>query len=89
VENPPPWTKGSENHYLAPTPIELAHHRTDAPDWTRANATTAPPAQTVLVYAWNEHDEGGWLCPTLKPDGTTVDASRLDGIEAVLKRPAR
>jgi hypothetical protein len=87
VENPPPWTKGSENHYLAPTPTELARHLADALNWTRASATVAP-AQTVLIYAWNEHDEGGWLCPTLKPDGMSADTSRLDGIEAVLKRTA-
>ncbi len=23
------------------------------------------PAGAMLIYAWNEHDEGGWLCPTL------------------------
>jgi hypothetical protein len=86
VENPPPWTKGSENHYLVPTPTEMARHLTDAQDWTRSNVAAAP-AQTVLIYAWNEHDEGGWLCPTLKPDGMTADTSRLEAIEAVLKQP--
>jgi hypothetical protein len=22
-----------------------------------------------LIYAWNEHDEGGWICPTITGDG--------------------
>lgn len=87
VENPPPWTKGSDNHYVAPTTTQLARHLADALNWTRSNGNAAP-AQVILVYAWNEHDEGGWLCPTLKPEGVTADTSRLDGIEAVLKRPA-
>jgi len=86
VENPPPWTTGSENHYLAPTPGQLARHLSDALDWIRSNRAAAP-ANVVLIYAWNEHDEGGWLCPTLKNDGVTTDSSRLDGIEAILNSP--
>jgi hypothetical protein len=30
----------------------------------------------VLVYAWNEYDEGGWLAPTLVPDPARQDAIR-------------
>ncbi|MBE3065623.1 MAG: hypothetical protein IMZ69_11480 [Spirochaetes bacterium] len=86
VENPPPWTVGSKEHCVTPTAAELANHLADALDWTRAHRATATPAYTVLVYAWNEHDEGGWLCPTLKPDGKTADTSRMDAIEAVLGR---
>ena len=22
----------------------------------------------VIAYAWNEHDEGGWICPCLSSD---------------------
>jgi hypothetical protein len=86
IENPPPWTVGSKEYSVTPTPAELANHLADALDWTRAHRATATPADTVLVYAWNEHDEGGWICPTLKPDGKTPDTSRLDAIEAVLSR---
>ena len=46
----------------------------------------------MLIYAWNEHDEGGWCCPTLTVDetGNTVtdeygnnvmDRSHLDAIK--------
>jgi hypothetical protein len=27
------------------------------------------PANALIIYAWNEHDEGGWLMPTLGVDG--------------------
>ena len=39
------------------------------------------PARSVLIYAWNEYDEGGWIAPMLD-DGT----ARLDAIRAVLPR---
>ena len=29
-------------------------------DFTKAN--------TMIAYAWNEHDEGGWICPTIAVD---------------------
>jgi hypothetical protein len=41
---------------------------------------TNMPAQTVLVYAWNENDEGGWIVPTL-----TLGNSRLAKIKQMLE----
>jgi hypothetical protein len=40
----------------------------------------AVPANTALIYAWNEYDEGGWLAPTY-PD----DRSRLEAVRRVLR----
>jgi hypothetical protein len=45
---------------------------------------TLCPANTVIVYAWNEHDEGGWLCPTWTPGGV-ADARRLNEISTILR----
>jgi hypothetical protein len=64
---------------------ELANHLADALDWTSRNRASAAPVNAVLIYAWNENDEGGWLVPTLNPDGS-VNAERLDAIAAKLKR---
>jgi len=39
----------------------------------------------VLIYAWNELDEGGWLMPALPPpqgEGT----ARIDALRKVLGR---
>ncbi len=82
-ENPVPWTKGSPLHTLPPKPAELANHLADALDWTTRNRATVTPANTVLIYAWNENDEGGWLVPTLNPDGS-INSKRLDAITAML-----
>ena len=42
------------------------------------------PARTLIIYAWNEHDEGGWLCPTWTPSGQ-ADDSRVQAIRKVLR----
>jgi hypothetical protein len=76
VENPVPWERRTNpNHFAQPTPGELAAHVADAIRFARENATRVP-ARTVLVYAWNEHDEGGWLVPTLSGGTARIDALR-------------
>jgi hypothetical protein len=42
------------------------------------------PANAVIIYAWNENDEGGWLIPTLDPDGTP-NLERIGAARAALK----
>jgi hypothetical protein len=42
----------------------------------------------VLIYAWNEFDEGGWLCPTLSADGAP-DTSRIEALGSVLRDHCR
>ena len=86
VERPVPWETwqkpnvGLDKYYVLPTPCELAAHIGDAMSWAERC-----PAKTVLVYAWNEHDEGGWLCPTLGADGRP-DATRLQALAAMRRQ---
>lgn len=61
--------------YQTGTPSEIASGIRSAFDWIAANPTTTN-ARTVLVYAWNEHDEGGWLCPTIDEGNARLDAIR-------------
>jgi hypothetical protein len=57
--------RGSEEYFAAGTPTQIAAHVGDMVTWLRAN-TSAAPAQTGLIYSWDEHDEGGsTLNPTL------------------------
>ncbi len=87
VENPVPWEGGGKG-----APVNVGRIRTaekaasdiaagvkSALDWNRENPGPGK-ANAVLIYAWNEFDEGGWICPTLS-EGT----SRLDAIRKVLK----
>jgi hypothetical protein len=41
------------------TPAQLAQHLQDAIHWTKNNPDLNP-ANAIIVYAWNENDEGGW-----------------------------
>ena len=77
VETPVPWVKDGdiEQYYEAPRPKELAAHLEKALDWSRANPGAAK-ARAVLIYAWNEFDEGGWICPTLSEGSARLDALR-------------
>jgi hypothetical protein len=67
------------------TPDELAAHIREAIEWTKANRDINP-ANAVIIYAWNEHDEGGWLQPTLGLDGRP-DEARVKEVGKVLRLP--
>lgn len=67
VQNPVPWENFGgtmDRYYEQGTPEQVAAHLATAVEWVRAHADVCP-AQAVITYAWNEFDEGGWLCPTL------------------------
>jgi len=90
IERPVPWETGwqkpnvgMEKYFALPTPEELAAHLKEAILWTKERNMVCP-AKAVIIYAWNEHDEGGWLCPTLD-ENNKPDASRLKAINKVLK----
>lgn len=55
---------GEQRYVAAATNAELIAHFQAAIDFILANPT-ACPMKLGITYAWNEHDEGGWLCPTL------------------------
>jgi len=41
-------------------------------------------SNTILIYAWNEHVEGGWICPTLANYGFT---DRIDTLHNRFGKP--
>lgn len=52
---------------LPPTDKELEDHIRFTLNWINDHPDTAKP-NMVCSYGWNEHEEGGWLCPTLLCD---------------------
>lgn len=70
VENPVPWEPnqkpgaGLEYYFEMPTPVELSSHLRRAISFAQ-QSTAYRRAPAVLIYAWNEYDEGGWLTPTI------------------------
>jgi hypothetical protein len=66
-------------------PDEIAAHLREAIEWTKANRDLNP-ANAVIIYGWNENDEGGWLQPTLGADGRPNE-ERVKALEKVLRSP--
>lgn len=75
------WDKEFDRFYQRSKPEEIGNHVRKAVEWTRNHPTQAE-AQAVIIYAWNEHDEGGWLCPTLGEGDARVKA-----MAAALRHP--
>jgi hypothetical protein len=78
IENSTPWVNYPQNAWVQPAkPIDIATHLKNALQWNAAYPNTAE-TKAVLIYAWNEFDEGGWLCPTLY-----YGTNRLDAIKKI------
>jgi len=67
------------------TAEQVAQQVGEAMDWIGANPK-ACPANVLLIYAWNEYDEGGWIAPTLNDfqQGKLIP-ERLNALSAMLK----
>ena len=72
---------GSEVYTDTATAEEIAGHLAAGLEWVDRHPVEVPAA-AVLIYAWNEHDEGGWLCPTWTEAGP--DTRRLDAVATTL-----
>lgn len=84
VENPVPWEtpSGSVSDYYYPKRMsDISTHIDAGLAWIRANPTEVPE-NVALMYAWNEHDEGGWICPTYS--SISDNKSHLNAVKAVL-----
>jgi len=90
--NPVSWDKHKptdpppvEHCYQDGTPEEIAQHIADAIAWIKAHPAQAP-ANTALIYAWDECDEGfGALVPSYDPANPQGNDARLKAIADVLK----
>ena len=69
-ENPVSWCKpGADSwvEYAAPEEIE-AHLRSALRYLKKEENKASTLANTLILYAWNEHDEGAGICPTIEVD---------------------
>lgn len=86
-DNPVSWELDQDYHKQEvfpsrATPEEIVAHLKRAFAFVAENPKTSP-ARTVILYAWNEYDEGGWLAPTRGSDGRP-NTERLDALRRVL-----
>ena len=88
-DNPNPWEPAYEdfkNQYAKQaSPEEIARNIENAFDFNDENKTQTV-FNSVLVYAWNENDEGGWIVPTYFELRDIGKPLRLCAIREMLKR---
>jgi hypothetical protein len=79
-DNPVPWGKGypDKAYYEKGQPQEVSRHVGHAITWAKQHPQGGC---MVLIYAWNEFDEGGWLAPTV-----SEGMSRLRALREVLHK---
>ncbi len=87
-DHPVSWEKGHSYHTqkVFPSrakPEEISSHLSRSLSFVKSNPRLCE-ANAVIIYAWNEYDEGGWIAPTRVADGKP-DTSRLDAIRRVLE----
>jgi hypothetical protein len=83
---PPPWGVGAADTqwYEKATTEEIIDLVESVFDWVRKNPDSVE-VNSIIIYAWNEFAEGGWLCPTLNQDGG-IDTSRINALKNFLEK---
>lgn len=77
-----PWIEYENKEYTpVASPQELIDGAYKFREWSRENKAICDN-EYVLIYAWNEFEEGGWICPTLSEDGN-IDTSRRNALTEV------
>lgn len=78
ILNPVPWCTYPDKIYPPPcTREQLLSAAKEFKQWVSDNRENCVPGH-IMVFAWNEFEEGGWICPNLgkdkKPDFRRRDA---------------
>ncbi len=84
-KNPVQWMKVDENSWVPyPTDEEMYDHISYALSYMdHPNVQLKTKLNTVIFYAWNEHDEGSWICPTLAVDENGNQLYNDDGTKKI------
>jgi len=98
-ENPVTWISVNARSWSQyATASEIQRHLENAFEYLNsAENADYTKANTISIYAWNEHDEGGWLCPTLAVDENgnqlydvngekMLNTSRLEAVKAAISK---
>ena len=81
------YPKPAEDHYVqTATADEVAMHLKAGLEWVKSNPSYARP-NTVIIYAWNECSEGGFIIPVTESDSSAINygTKRLDAIKSIAK----
>ena len=78
ILHPVPWCKYPEGTYAPPATTEqLLKAAARLRSWAEDRRDLCPTGH-VLTFAWNEFEEGAWICPTLGPSPDVPDTRFRD-----------
>ena len=84
ILHPVPWCGYADVRYAAQaTREEFLAGAADLADWIEENRDLLVP-EHILTFAWNEFEEGSWICPTWTPEGEP-DTSHTDAFRDVVR----
>lgn len=86
MDNPVPWYAGYTEEGCTPIPsiMEISDGADIFAKWIKDNALYMK-SKRVIVFAWNEFEEGAWICPTYN-DALEIDTSRIKEFSEIVKR---
>lgn len=92
IDFPVSWERTAEgnadpgnslNWAASATPVQITEQLNRALGFIRSHPETCE-ARSLLIYAWNEHDEGGWISPTLVPGTNEINRNNLLAVKKAL-----
>lgn len=84
LDIPSPWVNYKRHSYAkAATPEELVEGGKRFSAWIRERLGDRF-AGHIMMFAWNEFEEGGWICPTYNED-LTVNTERVKAVSRIVK----
>lgn len=84
MDIPSPWVSYKQQTYAKwATPDELCAGGKRFGKWINQSLTKQFTGH-IMMFAWNEFEEGGWICPTYAKD-LTVNTERVRAISKIIK----
>ena len=85
LDIPSPWIKYKQREYAKnATPRELLEGGEVFSGWIK-KSLGEKFAGHIMIFAWNEFEEGGWICPTYNQD-LSINTERVDAVARIVKR---
>ena len=87
IDIPSPWVKYGNKNYASPaTADELMCGGDRFSEWLfEKKKSSKNITDHILTFAWNEFEEGGWICPTYNED-LSINAERVDVFAEIVRR---
>lgn len=85
IENPVPWVNYENTSYLQQiTKDEMLNGAKKFTEFLSSNKKHNTTNQ-ILVFAWNEFEEGAYICPTYDQSGKNINTDRVAAMGEIIK----